>query len=235
MDSVTEANAPKNEFTFEISLLKADSEDILLVVCMHARYWKQLAAGTPALYYLKSSSCCVQCEENRFAQPQLPRQCNAHKHISQYFDRQVLTGDFWKSRFQQQELYVKGSLANPVVAVLDTCAFGSVVQAALGMQEGRSLSAMKSGVGRASRSPFQEYLDGYSLIISTADRFHPAFAQLSRELAEKYFYHVFCVFYLTPPHAWARRAHNDDQDVCWFVNSWASKSTKSDDHILPPA
>jgi len=169
-----------------------------------------------------ASLSSTRCDENRFQQPPLPRQCHTHKGISTYLDGRIFTDDFWKFCFQRQEVYVRGCRDNVLSSSLDQYTLGSILSAALQMKEGQFLRAMKSGVGHASRMPFKEYVDGHSLILNTADRFHPALAQLCRELADKYFFHVFCVFYLTPPHAWARRPHNDDQDVI-IMQLWGSK------------
>lgn len=57
------------------------------------------------------------------------------------------------------------------------------------------------------------------------DQHDPVVLRFCQYLAEKVFYHMFCVLYLTPPNSQAVRAHSDDQDVfvfqIWGKKLWA--------------
>lgn len=89
-------------------------------------------------------------------------------------------------------------------------------------RSGSSLKLFKQG------DPYEEddftvaYLDGASLIVNQADRYHPMLFALCRVLAQRHFYHVFSVVYLTPPNSQAVRLHNDDQDV-FLLQVWGTK------------
>lgn len=69
------------------------------------------------------------------------------------------------------------------------------------------------------------YLDGCTMVVNQADRYHPTLFDMCRVLAADYFHHVFAVVYLTPPNSYAVRLHNDDQDV-FLLQVWGTKHWK---------
>jgi len=78
-------------------------------------------------------------------------------------------------------------------------AVGADDVAALIQRSGSSLKIFRQGDGVDEESFMHAYLDGCSLIVNQANRYHPMLYDLCRALAKKHFYHVFVVFYLTPP------------------------------------
>ncbi|OEH79992.1 histone lysine demethylase [Cyclospora cayetanensis] len=66
------------------------------------------------------------------------------------------------------------------------------------------------------------YLGTTSYILNQADRGSPMLYAFCRRLAEKLFYHVFAVGYLTPPKSYTVGAHTDAQDV-FLLQLWGCK------------
>lgn len=87
---------------------------------------------------------------------------------------------------------------------------------------GSSVKLFRKGEPYEQEGLFEAYLDGASLIVNQADRYHPMLYGMCRALAARFFYHVFCVVYLTPPDSHAVRLHNDDQDV-FLMQVWGTK------------
>uniref|UniRef100_A0A0G4FGY1 Bifunctional lysine-specific demethylase and histidyl-hydroxylase n=1 Tax=Chromera velia CCMP2878 TaxID=1169474 RepID=A0A0G4FGY1_9ALVE len=135
----------------------------------------------------------------------------------------ILTPEFFSTYWEERPLLVKAAdfPDNPLPSMIDADTMMDIL--------GRipdQLKIFKKGRAVApSVSPWLAYLDGASLIVNMADRTHPRLFAFCRELATRFFHHVFAVLYLTPPGTFAVNVHSDDQDTI-LVQLWGTKAWK---------
>eukprot|EP00929_Paragymnodinium_shiwhaense_P091618 TRINITY_DN51530_c0_g1_i1.p1 TRINITY_DN51530_c0_g1~~TRINITY_DN51530_c0_g1_i1.p1 ORF type:complete len:501 (-),score=69.47 TRINITY_DN51530_c0_g1_i1:419-1921(-) len=147
--------------------------------------------------------------------PDLPVGCARHAGVSRWLDKQLFTEVFWREVYQKTDCIVRHTQGHDdaLGARLTEGDVGTLVARAAAAPEAACLKVFRNSEQQKEGDPFLHYLQGSSLVVNTADRFHPVLAQLCRELTQKYFFHTFCVAYMTPAHSQAVRAHNDCQDV----------------------
>lgn len=132
--------------------------------------------------------------------------------------KELLTPSFFDEHWERCPKHLQG---RPEANLLPE-ALGVDDVAALIRRSGPSLKMFKKGTGYDDESFLHAYLDGCSLIVNQADRYHPVIYDLCQGLAGAHFHHVFGVVYLTPPNSQAVRLHNDDQDV-FLLQVWGRK------------
>jgi len=102
----------------------------------------------------------------------------------------------------------------------DACAADDICD--LIRRSGASLKMFRRGDACEEENFLVAYLDGASMIVNQAERYHDRVYDFCRILAAQHFHHVFAVVYLTPPNSYAVRLHNDDQDV-FLMQVWGKK------------
>lgn len=154
----------------------------------------------------------------------LPRpvdQTSKGAEFANSFCEHVLTPEFFEKHWEKLPLHgraaVLGDHINRLSEGLTVDDVMSIIKSA-----GPSLKIFRQGDPYDMDNPLVGYLDGASLIVNQADRCNATLFEFSRTLAERHFYHAFCVAYLTPPAAKAVRLHNDDQDV-FLLQVWGRK------------
>eukprot|EP00929_Paragymnodinium_shiwhaense_P074342 TRINITY_DN38033_c0_g1_i1.p1 TRINITY_DN38033_c0_g1~~TRINITY_DN38033_c0_g1_i1.p1 ORF type:complete len:447 (-),score=109.67 TRINITY_DN38033_c0_g1_i1:112-1452(-) len=140
--------------------------------------------------------------------------------------KRLLTPEFFEKVWEKRPLHVrrKDQPGDAVSNLLPEAL--SPDDLFLGMLHGEeSLIMMRKGERHRAKNFVQAYLDGSSLTVNNADVYVPAIYGMCRALADRFFYHVFAVTYLTPPSSFAVRMHNDDQDVI-CLQVWGRKHWK---------
>lgn len=161
-------------------------------------------------------------------QPSLaPRPSNQDSRgagLARAFCTHVLTPEFFERYWEKLPLHMRAAEHRETLGQMaDLVSLDDVVAIIKGA--GHTLKIFRRGEPYDLDNPLVGYLDGASLIVNQADRQHEVLFEFSRTLAERHFFHSFCVLYLTPPGSQAVRLHNDDQDV-FLMQVWGRKNWK---------
>jgi len=146
------------------------------------------------------------------------------KDISTAFSEVFLKPEFWEKQWERAPFHHCAADGGPSANLFPGTLCSDDI-ADLTRRSGSSLKMFRRGETCSEENFLVAYLDGASLIINQAERYHPILYEVCRALAAEHFHHVFAVVYLTPPNSYAVRLHNDDQDV-FLMQVWGSKHWK---------
>jgi ribosomal protein L16 Arg81 hydroxylase len=138
------------------------------------------------------------------------------------FSETILTEEFWEKHWERWPLHHRASSSGPIAAnllpgVLTADDISDIVH-----RSGYRYKLVRKGESVSENNFVVAYLEGASVIVNQAERYHPTLFQMCRVLASRHFHHTFGVVYLTPPNSSAVRLHNDDQDV-FLMQVWGTK------------
>merc|ERR1719409_1780284 len=122
------------------------------------------------------------------------------KDVAKAFTEVVLTPDFWEKHWERYPLHLRAADGGPRGNLLPD-AIAADDAADLIRRSGPSLKIFRRGDPCEEENFLVAYLDGASMIVNQADRYHPVVYEFSRVLAAMHFHHVFAVMYLTPPNS----------------------------------
>ncbi|CAD7972168.1 unnamed protein product [Amoebophrya sp. A120] len=155
----------------------------------------------------------------------------------EFFEKEILTPEFWQSTWEKKHRHWRDVQDNFFPEHFSVDRF---VNRMLGPDcrvfvhekscEHDSLRAGNNNIKTQKQreidsigdDPVRGYLAGGSLVYNQADRLDESLLKFCQHLAKKFFHHVFCVYYLTPPGSQAVRPHSDDQDV-FILQVWGKK------------
>lgn len=143
------------------------------------------------------------------------------KDIARAFNENLLTPEFWEKHWSHYPLHHRASDGGARANLFSEAMFADDI-ADLIRRSGNSLKIFRRGEPCDEDNFLVAYLDGASMIVNQADRYHPRIFEFCQILGAQHWHHVFGVVYLTPPNSWAVRLHNDDQDV-FLMQVWGKK------------